>query len=315
MAVTEFAKHMGSLWGTMSDEDKQPYVAEHARLKIEYEEHTASAAVRAATHAAEQAKADEKSAKEREAYTIPSRDDIIKDLSCGGIALAKQAARARAALARTKELRKLLKGNKSRKKEKKKDKEKVKPGKKVKQVKPEKGVYMVEELLQKRLYYHPDLGKEIVQYKVKWVGFKLSSSTWEPAWNLSHAVIEEFEASQDASGKLAEELQDQDEDEDEEEQNFERLVLRKCSNELCTNIEIQPCQFEACAGCLPPAGKSNADSDENGDGDWRIKNTVAVVYCSVACQREAWPAHKLVCNATAGKDTNGDDDDSALNEA
>lgn len=142
MGVTEFAKHMGSLWQTMSDAEKQPFIDEHARLKLAYEEYIASAAVRAATQAVEQAKASERFAKEREAYIIPSRDDITKDLSTGGVAIAKQAARARAAAARAKELRKLNRGSKTKKKTKEKEKEQEKREKLPKPekiVKPEKG--------------------------------------------------------------------------------------------------------------------------------------------------------------------------------
>lgn len=176
------------------------------------------------------------------------------------------------------------------------------------------GVYMVESLLQKRLYFHPDLGKEIVQYKVKWVGFKRSSSTWEPSWNLSSAVISEYEQKTNPRAELPPDIREEEEEEDpdvDEGGLNERAVLRSCSYSLCTNIEISPCQFEACAGCLSSA---NPDGDgdggtskgsSNSDGGTNVKTNVTIVYCSVACQREAWPEHKLVCDSTAN--VSGDD--------
>lgn len=53
------------------------------------------------------------------------------------------------------------------------------------------GEYLVESLLERRDYDHWRMG-QIVQYKVKWVGYPMSKCTWEPSWTLPPELIFQF---------------------------------------------------------------------------------------------------------------------------
>ena len=56
-------------------------------------------------------------------------------------------------------------------------------------------MYQVEEILEKRIH------KGKIQYRVKWVDYPISESTWEPVSNLTHvkSMITEFENNQEGT--------------------------------------------------------------------------------------------------------------------
>ena len=53
-------------------------------------------------------------------------------------------------------------------------------------------LYLIEALLDKRVYKHPKFGN-IKQYKVKWLGYPMADCTWEPSWGIPSDIAQAYD--------------------------------------------------------------------------------------------------------------------------
>eukprot|EP00035_Acanthoeca_spectabilis_P031231 m.13160 g.13160 ORF g.13160 m.13160 type:complete len:229 (-) comp4622_c0_seq2:117-803(-) len=144
------------------------------------------------------------------------------------------------------------------------------------------GLYLVESLLDKRIYNHYKLGP-IQQYKVKWVGYPESECTWEPEWGIPDVFKQAYN-----QGTPMPEVNYNDEgwEEEAKDEVVPGAVLFRCSRPRCFVVEGFPREFEACGGCAAAEGGASG-----GTLSWAR-------YCSRKCQRKDWARHRGECSAS-----------------